>query len=92
MARQYLGQLVPGATGRQTYVGDCLWSQPGCRDRLGTVKALFAGQLTSAAAIRLIDGQGARFLLADCRETVDLDSMLRSVIIAVHRFGLRGRV
>ena len=87
IARQYLGQLVPGATGRQTYVGDCLWSQPGCRDRLGNVKALFAGQLTRAMAARLIRVQGARFLLTDCRQTADLDSLLGPMIIGVHRFG-----
>ena len=30
MTRSYLGALVPGRTGRRTYVGDCLWSEPGC--------------------------------------------------------------
>jgi hypothetical protein len=87
IARQYLGQLVPAKTGRRTYVGDCLWSQPDCRGRQGNVKALFAGDMSRAAATRLIRLHGARFLLTDCRQTADLQRLLGGVITGVHRFG-----
>ena len=87
IARQYLGQLVPAKTGRRTYVGDCLWSQPDCRGRQGNVKALFAGEMSRADATRLIRAQGARFLLTDCRQTADLQRLLGGVITGVHRFG-----
>ena len=30
LTRSYLGAAVPGQTGRHTYVGDCLWSEPSC--------------------------------------------------------------
>jgi hypothetical protein len=87
ISRLYLGQLVPAQTGRHTFVGDCLWSQPGCRDRQVTVRKLFTGGLMRADARRFIATQHARFLLADCRQTVRLDKLLPEIIVAVHRFG-----
>jgi hypothetical protein len=87
ISRQYLGQLVPGRTGRHTFVGDCLWSQPRCSDRLVTVRELFAGQLSNDAIRRLMVAHNAHFLLADCRQTVSLDTLLPQIITTVHRFG-----
>jgi hypothetical protein len=87
ISRQYLGQLIPGATGRHTYVGDCLWSQPRCHHRLDTVRKLFAGKLDHDAVRRMVVFHGARFLLADCRQTVPLGTLLSPIIVAVHRFG-----
>jgi hypothetical protein len=87
ISRQYLGQLVPGRTGRHTFVGDCLWSQPRCPHRLVTVRKLFAGQLNGAVVRRLVVDHDARFLLADCRQTVGLDRLLPRLVTAVHRFG-----
>jgi hypothetical protein len=87
MARSYLGAVVPAETGRHTFVGDCLWSEPNCSQRLVTVKALFTGGLSPSAAQRIVVDSGARFLLADCRPTVDLPRLLGPVIVAQHRFG-----
>jgi hypothetical protein len=87
ISRVYLGELVPAATGRHTFVGDCLWSQPGCAKRQITVRKLFAGQLGRAQARWLIQSPHTRFLLADCRQTVPLDRLFPNIIIAVHRFG-----
>ena len=33
VTRYYLGTAVPGQTGRSTFVGDCLWSEPDCMAR-----------------------------------------------------------
>jgi hypothetical protein len=87
MARSYLGALVPAATGRHTFVGDCLWSEPHCSQRLVTVRDLFTGGLSAPAARRIVVGSRARFLLADCRPTTDLRQLLGPVITAEHRFG-----
>ena len=87
ITRSYLGLLVPAATGRHTYVGHCLWSQPGCDRRLGIVKALFTGALAAGPARAFVAGSGARFLVADCRPTIDLARRLGGLVRAVRRFG-----
>ncbi len=43
MTRSYLGAAVPGKTGRRTYVGDCLWSEPGCLSLTYNAQWLFRG-------------------------------------------------
>ncbi len=87
ITRSYLGALVPGETGRHTLVGDCLWSEPNCPQRLVTVRNLFTGRLSTTAARRIVLSSGARFLLADCRRTVDLTRLLGRVVTSQHRFG-----
>lgn len=87
VARSYLGALVPGATGRRSYVGDCLWSQPHCDARLVAVRSLFGGSLTRSAARAFVRSSGARFLLADCRPNADLETLLGPVVGSVHHFG-----
>lgn len=87
LARSYLGALVPGATGRRSYVGDCLWSQPYCDARLVAVRSLFGGSLTPPVARAFVRSSGARFLLADCRPNADLETLLRPVIRSVRHFG-----
>lgn len=87
ITRLYLGQLVPGSTGRRTFVGDCLWSQPACHGRLGAVRTLFEGHLKPAAARTFVLAQRARFVLTDCRQDIDLRHMLGSIVTDMHRFG-----
>jgi hypothetical protein len=87
MSRSYLGLLVPAATGRHTFVGHCMWSQPGCDQRLVSVRDLFTGRLAPRRARALVRSSGARFLLADCRPTADLRRMLGPLIQAERVFG-----
>jgi hypothetical protein len=87
IARSYLGLLVPAATGRRSFVGNCLWSEPGCSRRLTTVRALFSGAMSPAAARAFVSGEPARFLLADCRPSADMVRLLGSLISEVHSFG-----
>ena len=68
----YLGEAVPGATGRRTFVGNCLWSEPNCMPRSAAADALFRGQDTRAQARALVRQSGARFLLASCTAHADL--------------------
>ena len=43
MSQPYLGTTVPGRTGRRTYVGDCLWSEPNCAGLSANTRSLFMG-------------------------------------------------
>ena len=83
----YLGEAVPGATGRRTFVGNCLWSEPNCMPRSEAADALFRGQDTRAQARQLVQQSGARFLLASCAPHVDLRHALGELIVSTQRFG-----
>jgi hypothetical protein len=91
MTRSYLGAAVPGRTGRRTYVGDCLWSEPGCLTLTANAQWLFvkepSGSPTPAAARSFVLNSGARFLLADCETTNDIPRLLGSIIRSTHSFG-----
>ena len=87
MTRSYLGTYVPGKTGRRTYVGDCLWSEPGCLNLTYNAQWLFVGSATPAAAQSFILGSGVRFVLADCQTTTDLPKLLGPIIRSAHGFG-----
>jgi hypothetical protein len=83
----YLGEAVPGRTGRHTFVGDCLWSEPHCIPRSLAADALFDGSLSPGAARRFVRDSGARFLLFSCAAHTDLQSELRPLIASIKRFG-----
>src|SRR5450755_109235 len=83
----YLGAIVPEKTGRQTLVGDCLWSQPNCLERGSAAESLFNGSLGARATRTLVVQSGARFLLSDCQATADLGKTLGRLIISAHHFG-----
>jgi hypothetical protein len=88
MTRSYLGAAVPGRTGRHTYIGDCLWSEPQCLGLTANAQALFTqGSLTPAAARRFVLSSGARFVLADCETTADMRKLLGPIIRSAHGFG-----
>jgi hypothetical protein len=83
----YLGEAVPGATGRRTFVGNCLWSEPNCMPRSAAADALFRGQDTQAQAQLLVRQSGARFLLASCAPHADLARRLGELVVATTHFG-----
>jgi hypothetical protein len=83
----YLGELVPGYTGRQVFVGDCLWTEPSCIPRSEAADRFFEGGLSPAAARGFARQSGARFLLASCTSHVDLRRWLGAMIIDTRRFG-----
>jgi hypothetical protein len=87
LTRSYLGDVVPGRTGRQTYVGDCLWSEPGCLNLTWNAQSLFNGTLSQSVSRRFVLSSGVRFLLADCETTVDMRKLLGPVIRSTHSFG-----
>jgi hypothetical protein len=77
--------VVPAQTGRQTYTGNCYWSEPNCRYRSVTAEELLAGELSPAKARAFVQSTGARFVLGDCRAT-SLTATLQPITSAVHRF------
>ena len=84
----YLGEAVPGRTGRRTFVGDCLWSEPNCMPRSLAADALFTGTDSTAVARRFVRQTGARFVLASCSRTdVNLERTLGSLIVSTRHFG-----
>ena len=87
MTRSYLGAMVPGKTGRRTYIGDCLWSEPQCFNRTFNAQWLFDGAGTPADAQSFVLGSGARFVLADCETTADMKKLLGPIIRSTHEFG-----
>jgi hypothetical protein len=87
LSRAHLGALVPARTGRRTFVGDCLWSQPHCDTRLYAVKNLFTGAMTPAAARAFVRQSGATFVLADCQTPSAIPRLLGSMVIATKHFG-----
>jgi hypothetical protein len=87
LTRSYLGAAVPGLTGRRAFVGDCLWSEPGCLTRSSVAQNLFDGTLSGAPARTFVKTTGARFLLADCSSQAPLSSTLGSLVISVRHFG-----
>ncbi len=86
LAPIYIGQTVPGETGRQTWVGIYSWT-PNYARRVVLSDALFSGRLSPAQAVSVIKSSGARFLLSDCRENFDLNKSVRFLFVGTKRFG-----
>ncbi|HWF53789.1 MAG TPA: hypothetical protein VG223_04145, partial [Solirubrobacteraceae bacterium] len=87
LSRAFLGVTVPGRTGRQTYIGDCLWSEPNCSRRSQITNQLFFGQLRPWVARQFVAGTGARFVLADCETASRVGHELKSIVHDVRHFG-----
>jgi hypothetical protein len=87
LSRFYLGSVIPGETGRRTFVGDCLWSEPDCIPRAQVAQDLFSGSIAPAVARSLVHASGARFVLSDCQVTGNLAAALAPITMSVRRFG-----
>ncbi len=87
VTKGYLGSTVPGITGRNTLLGDCLWSEPDCTGRSVIGRRLFDGTLDRAGLRTLLTRTDARFVLADCKTTGNLRRELGSLVKSERRFG-----
>ena len=87
LTKGYLGSTVPGITGRNTLLGDCLWSEPDCTGRSVIAQRLFDGTLDQADAATLLTRTDARFVLADCKTRGNMRRELGSLIKSERRFG-----
>jgi hypothetical protein len=82
----YLGTVVPGETGRNTFVGNSYWS-PSFFTRYIETAELFSGHFSPADARAFVRQSGARFVLADCPSDASLLAALRPIVRSVHQFG-----
>jgi hypothetical protein len=88
LAAQTLGLMVPGETGRRTYIGNGFWSQPDPELRRRLVRELTEGQMRPIRARAFVRSTGARFLLAGCGSHFRrLARELRPLIVSERRFG-----
>jgi hypothetical protein len=87
ITRFYLGAVVPAETGRRTFVGNCLWSEPQCTPRSWVVQHLFDGSLAPESTRAIVQLSGARFVLSDCQIGRDMAPVLAPVTVSVRRFG-----
>jgi len=81
--------LVPGETGRHTYIGNLYWSQPNPERRAHLSEVLLTGHMRPQRARAFVRSTGARFLLADCgrqRRRV-LARELAPMVRVARRFG-----
>jgi hypothetical protein len=89
LANSGFGALVPGETGRPTYVGNVMWSASNYTRRWYSTFELFGWRGEPRKRARaFVYRTGARFVLDDCREhDPHLVRKLRPITLAVHRFG-----
>ncbi len=87
LTRVYLGLAVPALTGRRTFVGDCIWSEPGCPARQRLSNRLLSGRMSPTQAQQFVLSTRARFVLADCATRGDLDRRLGPLVQSAYRFG-----
>jgi hypothetical protein len=87
LTRFYLGAVVPAETGRRTFVGDCLWSQPNCTLRAQLAQQMLDGTLDPTDTRHVVSQLGARFVLADCNTSRQLPAVLGPLSVSVKRFG-----
>jgi len=85
-SQTYLGEAVPALTGRATWVGVPSWT-PDFKQRQADANAVFAKGTSPAEISRIVRSSGARFVLSDCRDSVDLANALSPWLEATHRFG-----
>ncbi len=87
LTRFYLGAVVPAETGRRTFVGNCLWSEPGCSWRAVVAQQLLDGTIPPPQAQGIVNQIGARFVLTDCTAPTRVGRMLTAISSSVRRFG-----
>ncbi len=87
LSRSYLGALVPAKTGRRVFVGDCLWSQPHCYERVHGARVLFGGGMSARTARTFVKQSGAAFILSDCESPADIPKLLGPMVLGTKRFG-----
>lgn len=86
LAPVYTGQLVPGHTGRETWLGNGSWT-PDYVARERAAEALFAGRMAPERAAALVRDSGARYLLSDCHGRGDVGPSVAGVARLERRFG-----
>ena len=85
LASSFISPVVPGLTGRDTWLGLPSWT-PNYQVRRGVANTFFAGGIKPTNAVLFAASTHARFVLSDCRNRVDLTSVLRPYLRDVKHF------
>jgi hypothetical protein len=80
------GGLVPGLTGRRTWIGLPSWT-PDYAFRREVAERFFGPSMSNDDRVKLVLESGAKFVLADCRHPTNLSPALRPIVVEVRRFG-----
>jgi hypothetical protein len=86
LAAAGLGEVTPGRTGRQTWVGVPSYT-PSYAQRRSTTEALFNGMISPSAAVAYVHSARVRFLVADCEHHGDLIRLIAPLVANVAHFG-----
>jgi hypothetical protein len=86
LATLRLGGVVPGSTGRQTWVGHRTWT-PDASTRAHVAAVLFRGRMPAAEARTVVSRSGARFVLAECGVRAPVRALLSGLADRVNGFG-----
>jgi hypothetical protein len=86
LAPIYTGLLVPGHTGRETWVGAGSWT-PDFDARVQEGERLFSGRMGREEAERFVRSSGARWVLSDCHGREDISALIARVTGPPRRFG-----
>jgi hypothetical protein len=81
-----LGLLVPGQTGRRTYLGDTYWT-PNSGWRGQQVFLLMGGYMAPRRARAFVRSTGATFVLSDCRSRHPPPRSLAPLVARTRHFG-----
>lgn len=88
LAPVYLGQLVPGLSGRPTWAGTMNWT-PDFPRRTQALAAFFAGRLGKSGTEEVIRASRARFIFVDCksRTPASFERLIAPLVEPARRFG-----
>jgi hypothetical protein len=81
-----LGEVTPGRTGRQTWVGIPSYT-PSYSQRAATTELLFNGAMPGRSAVAYVRSARVRFVLMDCERHADVAKLISPLVSEVKRFG-----
>lgn len=86
LASAAIGEVTPGRTGRQTWVGVPSFT-PDYALRARMVELLLTGTLDGRRAIAFVRATRARYVLIDCEHHADVSRQIASIVVGIRRFG-----
>jgi hypothetical protein len=81
-----LGEVTPGRTGRQTWVGIPSYT-PSYSQRAATTERLFDVAMPGRTAVAYVRSARVRYVLVDCEHNSDVVRLISPLVSAVRRFG-----
>jgi hypothetical protein len=86
LADASLGEVIPGRTGRQTWVGIPSFTRA-YGQRAATTELLLDGAMPARTAVGFVRSTHARYVLMDCEHHADILKLVSPLVMDVQRFG-----